>query len=294
MTGSSRLPRLAHVFRQLSDRAAALTYITLVLAVSAGTARLFGGLILAFSPLLVTLVMQLLVTREGWTRSGWRRIGMGRAGLRQWPLAVLTTAGVSVIATAAVVATGLAHGVAPAGPWLSDLVALCVAGPVLAYAEEVGWRGYLLPRLLPLGERAAFLISGVVWIAWHLPYILFTANYHHDGNRALVLTLFAANVLAFAVLFGQLRIRSNSLWPAVLAHFAHNATFAWLGTYAIRTTHPVAVNEYLTGDTGLFVLIGTAACGYALSRSTRRSGRRRPPAPGHAAPASAAPTRDAS
>ena len=59
------------MFRQLSDRAAALTYIVLVLAVSAGTADLFGGLILALSPLLVTLVMVLLVTREGWTRAGW-------------------------------------------------------------------------------------------------------------------------------------------------------------------------------------------------------------------------------
>ncbi|MER7008072.1 hypothetical protein ABT297_34190 [Dactylosporangium sp. NPDC000555] len=37
--------------RQLSDRAAALTYIVLVLAVSAATAGLLGGLILAISPL---------------------------------------------------------------------------------------------------------------------------------------------------------------------------------------------------------------------------------------------------
>ncbi|MFI5938475.1 lysostaphin resistance A-like protein [Actinoplanes sp. NPDC051494] len=174
------------------------------------------------------------------------------------------------------------------------MLALCVTGPILAYAEEVGWRGYLLPRLLFLGERRALLVTGLVWTAWHLPYILCTPSYHHDGNQLLVLALFAGSVVAFSFLFGYLRLRTGSLWPAVLAHFAHNATFALLGTYAISTTHPVAVDEYLAGDTGLFVLIGTVAAAVLVSRSGPRSGRRRRPAPGPAAPACAAPTRDGS
>src|SRR4051794_31733477 len=66
------------VFRQLSDRASALTFIVLVLGVSLATARLLGGLILAVSPLLVTLLMLLVVTRDGWRREGWRRLGIGR------------------------------------------------------------------------------------------------------------------------------------------------------------------------------------------------------------------------
>ncbi|MBO4209777.1 CPBP family intramembrane glutamic endopeptidase [Micromonospora echinofusca] len=282
------------MFRQLPDSATALVYIVLVLAVSAGTANLFGGLILAISPLLVTLVMLLVVTREGWARAGWRRLGLGRLGLREWPFTVLATAGVSVLAAVAVVTIGLARFTTPTGPWLTDLLSLCATGPVLAYAEEVGWRGYLLPRLLGLGERVAMLVSGVVWTAWHLPYILFTPYYHNEGNTPLVLALFTGSVLAFSVLFGRLRIRTDSVWPAVLAHFAHNATFAWLTMYAVRTDHPVVVNEYLAGDTGLFVLLGTAVCGYALSRRARRAARRRPPAPGPAARASAAPTPDGS
>ncbi|MFI1991630.1 lysostaphin resistance A-like protein [Actinoplanes sp. NPDC020271] len=252
------------MFRRLSDRAAALTFIVLVLGVSLATARVLGGLILALSPLLVTLVMLLVVTRDGWTRDGRRRLGTGRLGLRDWPVALATTAGVSLLAAAGVVVCGSAHFVTPGGPWLKDAVALGVTGPVLAFAEEVGWRGYLLPRLLWLGEGTALLVSGVVWVGWHLPYILLTPLYHHDGNRVLVLALFAGSVLAFSALLGRLRLRSDSLWPAVLGHFAHNATFAWLGTYAISTTHPVVVNEYLAGDTGLFVLLGTAFCALLL------------------------------
>jgi hypothetical protein len=33
----------------------------------------------------------------------------------------------------------------------------------LAFGEEWGWRGYLLPRLLPLGQWRALLVSGVIW-----------------------------------------------------------------------------------------------------------------------------------
>jgi membrane protease YdiL (CAAX protease family) len=195
--------------------------------------------------------------------------------VRCWPLAVASTVGVSLLATAGVVVLGFARFSAPAGSWLPDLLALCVTGPVLAFAEEIGWRGYLQPRLAFLGERAAMLVVGVVWIGWHLPYILFTPYYHSDGNRVLVLGSFSLSVIAFSFLFGYLRIMSASLWPVVLAHFAHNAGFAVLTTYLISTDQPVVVDEYLSGDTGLFVFLGTAAfaaaIGFSRSVTDRRS-----------------------
>jgi len=267
------------VFATLSDRTASIVFILLTLAVSLGTANIAGGLILAFSPLLVVLVMLLAVTREGHARDGWRRLGMGRLGLRHWPLTIATTAGVSLLATVGVVAFGFARFAAPQQPWLTDVLALCVAGPILAFAEEIGWRGYLQPRLAFLGERAAMLTVGVVWIGWHLPYILFTPYYHSDGNRVLVLMLFSGSVIAFSFLFGYLRTMSASVWPAVLAHFAHNATFAAL-TIPIATERPVLVNEYLSGDTGLFVLLGTAGCAVAIAVSQARANRLPVPATG--------------
>ncbi|GAA4976723.1 CPBP family intramembrane glutamic endopeptidase [Actinoplanes utahensis] len=265
------------MFATLSDRTASIVFVLLTLGIALGTADVAGGLILAFSPLLVVLLMLLVVTREGYRRDGWRRLGMGRLGLRHWPLTIATTAGVCLLATAATVALGIARPVVPQGPWPADLLALCVAGPILAFAEEIGWRGYLQPRLAFLGERAAMLTVGVVWIGWHLPYILLTPYYHSEGNRFLVLTLFSGTVIAFSFLIGHLRTMSGSVWPAVLAHFAHNATFAAL-TIPIATDQPVLVDEYLSGDTGLFVLLGTAACAAAIGVSRARAGRPRVPA----------------
>lgn len=265
------------MFATLSDRTASIVFVLLVLGVSLGTANVAGGLILALSPLLVVLVMLLVVTREGYARDGWRRLGTGRLGLRHWPLTIATTAGVCLLGTVGVVAFGFARFAVPQQPWLADVLALCVAGPILAFAEEIGWRGYLQPRLAFLGERAAMCTVGVVWIGWHLPYILCTPYYHSDGNRVVVLTLFGGSVIAFSFLIGYLRIMSGSVWPAVLAHFAHNATFAAL-TIPIATERPVVVNEYLSGDSGLFVLLGTAACAVALGVSRARANRRSIPA----------------
>jgi len=85
--------------------------------------------------------------------------------------------------------------------------------------------------------------------------------------------------MAFSFLIGYLRIMSASVWPAVLAHFAHNATFAAL-TIPVATERPVVVNEYLSGDSGLFVLLGTAACAVLLGLS--RAGANRPSSPASA------------
>lgn len=262
------------MFERLSDRASSIVFIVLTLTIALATAGVAEGLVLAFSPLLAVLVMLLVLTREGYSREGWRRLGMGRLGLRTWPLAGATTAGVCLLATAGTVVFGFARW-SVQGEWLQSALVMCVTGPILAFAEEIGWRGYLQPRLAHLGERWAMLVTGLVWIAWHLPYILFTPYYHSEGNRGLVLVLFSGSVIAFSFLFGHLRIMSGSVWPAVLAHFAHNATFALLLEHAIASGRPVVVREYLAGDTGLFVLIGTAACALAIGVS-RSAGRHRP------------------
>ncbi|MFI7416098.1 lysostaphin resistance A-like protein [Nonomuraea sp. NPDC049684] len=272
------------MFRQLDDRVTSIVYIVLVLAVSAATARVAEGLVLALSPLLTVLVLLFVVTREGCSRDGLRRLGLGRAGLRAWPAAVAATAGVCLLATAGAVVLGFGRFTAPRGDWAQSVAAVLVTGPILAFAEEIGWRGYLQPRLAWLGERASMLVTGVVWIAWHLPYILFTPYYHAEGSRAVVLPLFGGSVIAFSFLFGYLRVMSGSVWPAVLAHFAHNATFALLLEHAVATDRPVVVAEYLAGDTGLFVLAGTAACALAAGIARSAGGRHRSGRPASSIP----------
>lgn len=258
------------MFRTLSSTAKASVFIVGVLLISVTTAGVAGGLILAVSPLLMTLLMMFVITRDGYSKAGWQTIGFTRLGLRWWPVTLLVTAGVSALSFAGAVGLGAASfAVAPgAGP---DLLSLCISGPILAFAEEIGWRGYLQSHLTSrIGRGWSWIVVGAVWVCWHLPYILFTPYYHTDGNRLLVLMLFTSSVFAFSILFGLLRDRSGSMWVAVLAHFGHNAAFAWIGADLIRTSQPVLVNEYLAGDTGLLVLIGTALSALLLMLLGRR------------------------
>jgi len=43
---------------------------------------------------------------------------------------------------------------------------------IFTFGEEFGWRGYLLPRLAPLGGISAAIITGVIWGLWHTPVIV--------------------------------------------------------------------------------------------------------------------------
>jgi membrane protease YdiL (CAAX protease family) len=92
---------------------------------------------------------------------------------------------------------------------------------LFALGEEIGWRGFLLPKLLPLGQWRAIMSSGVIWGIWHVPTIIQGQNY--PGHPVLGLFM----MLIFCVLLGTilawLYLNTRSPWAAALAHGSVNA-----------------------------------------------------------------------
>jgi membrane protease YdiL (CAAX protease family) len=95
-------------------------------------------------------------------------------------------------------------------------------GALFAAGEEIGWRGYMLTRLIDAGIPRPVLISGLVWGLWHVPLIL-TGLYVAGPNRYESALVFVIDVIAIAYMAAYVRLKSGSVWPAVMVHASWNA-----------------------------------------------------------------------
>lgn len=274
---------------------------TLALLVGVGirvlhTAEFAGALLYMSTPALAAVLMLLVVTRDGWSRSGWSGLGVRRSRRRTWPLAVGATFLASLLASAAVWVTPLA-GFHVADGAVDELINFVINVVLMTgtfvLGEELGWRGYLLPRLRGIGRGRSLFAVGLVHATWHLPLLFLTPLYHSDGNRLIVVPLLVATLVAASYAFGYLRLATGSVWPPTLAHAVHNASWSLLGAFTV-TSHPVAVEEYLAGDNGVLILGTTILAAWWIRRrlvtragvvaATRPTGHGAAPAPHPADP----------
>ncbi|MGH9621536.1 MAG: CPBP family intramembrane glutamic endopeptidase [Bryobacteraceae bacterium] len=88
--------------------------------------------------------------------------------------------------------------------------------------EEIGWRGYMLTRLVDSGVKAPILISGLVWGLWHAPLII-SGQYAAGPHPIWSACLFLAGIVAGGYVFAWLRLSSGSIWPCIWGHGVWNA-----------------------------------------------------------------------
>jgi uncharacterized protein len=262
------------MFTKLTDTTKGAIFAVLVLCMAVGAALLIRFLdisstLVMFSvwsctPTVATLIMLLVVTRDGYTKEGWKSLGLHRLGLNVWWIAFGLTLLITVAASAVVWATPLASFTWPEGGILNPIITfLLLFGMTVVWfglAEEIGMRGYLQPRLMSLGRTRALFLVGLVFATWHMPLIFLApaqANFP-TGNLLLFFPLFYGTFIAASFFFGYMRIYTGSIWPASIAHAVHNAAWGTLGAFTLITVSPVLVNIYLVGDFGLLIFIGAA------------------------------------
>ncbi|MEV4061417.1 CPBP family intramembrane glutamic endopeptidase [Nonomuraea dietziae] len=153
----------------------------------------------------------------------------------------------------------------PGDPHAALLVQLAVSTlllPVLnlvpMLGEEWGWRGWLLPKLVASrGVLAGLVLSGVIWGLWHAPATALGYNYPSLGPWAAL--LFVGFCVLAGMLFGWLRLRTGSVWPAVIGHAALNPAASLALMLGDAAAPPNTVVAGVTGLAGWAVLAVLAA-----------------------------------
>ena len=120
-------------------------------------------------------------------------------------------------------------------PEFNDLSQIYLVIPAFLYVlvfsvlgEEIGWRGYALPRLLK-NENAlvSSLILGLIWGLWHLPLFWMAGNFHAQ----IPLPPFMLQVVAASVVYTWMFV--NTRGSLLLPHLFHAASNTTLGVLPI-------------------------------------------------------------
>ena len=196
-----------------------------------------GFILWGVAPLLVSLVMR-AITRD------WSDLGINPAVGRNIRWYIISFLAIPVLMILTLFADILFSNASVSGFSLGEFLrTFLLALPIFlifAIFEEVGWRGYLSPKLEALGVNhylAAALVA-VVWASWHLPYIGELTWLNGTGDLGTFIPRFYLVSFALALVFGEIQNVTGSFWPAVLMHAVANSF-----------GHPLAA-EYVTFATG--------------------------------------------
>lgn len=173
-----------------------------------------GVILVAYSPSLAALVAAAM------TRSSSDLMGQ----LLSWrasPWVYLIAAGFAVAATGGAFTLSQVFG----PPTTFDLAGIGLGiGAIIAgsIGEELGWRGYIQPRLMrKFNLFWASIIVGLLWSTWHCWTIL--APHGLSGDWLLDAVLTYARLVPTALLYGWLyHVSKRSLPVVMVSHAAHN------------------------------------------------------------------------
>lgn len=119
-----------------------------------------------------------------------------------------------------------------------------LGGPL---AEDIGWRGYILPKMREqMSALNASLIIGIIWAIWHLPFFVFPGWSSIVGGVPFI--WFMLLTTGWSVLFAWVYVNTESILMPVLFHAAINTTLGTLGVLGHGTENliPLLLNTVLT------------------------------------------------
>lgn len=265
-----------YLFLLLVTVIAAIGY---VLAVAMGDDNRTGGIfVVQFAPLMAAFITKLAFQRNlrglgwGWGKTRYQAAAFGLAFLLPlisfslvWGLGFGGFYDVAFIAEAQ---TGLADtfGININSPWVTMLVLVTLGGTLGLFVafggigEELGWRGFLVPELYKHYDfTKTALISGVIWAAYHWPLIIFLMAPRLGVSPIPLMAFILLASLGLSTIMAWFRLRSGSVWTAVIFHMALNVHTQ--GFFQNLTVETSWLTHYISGEHGLMLALVSAIFG---------------------------------
>jgi len=138
---------------------------------------------------------------------------------------------------------------------------------ITALGEEVGWRGLMYPVMQRIwGRKKAIFLSGCIWAVWHLPLVI-TGLYLPDTVMIYRITAFIIEVFALTVIIIWIRMKSNTVWTAILFHTVHN----YLDQVILQSLTRNTNSAYFVGETGIITIFFTVLIAVLIFVFTRNT-----------------------
>ncbi|MBN2393452.1 MAG: CPBP family intramembrane metalloprotease [Anaerolineae bacterium] len=253
----------------------ALGWLGWLVGASGGSAesRDLGSLIFVISPLVVCVALRLF-GGDGWQDLGFKPKFKGNS--LDYALSVLIyPVAVGLVLLVGAMSGGITFDFSgdKAVVFVPVLLSALVFNFVRNIFEEFGWRGYLTPKLakLALPNVTAHLITGAIWGIWHLPYYLGLLNASeirlYTSQNLIVFILFTIlGLVAASIAFGEIRLLTGSVWPAVLMHAVSNAIILTLLTGGYARVQSTTELLFTPGMHGILSMIVIVIIGWGMYR----------------------------
>ncbi|WP_420630280.1 type II CAAX prenyl endopeptidase Rce1 family protein [Candidatus Leptofilum sp.] len=174
-----------------------------------------GLLVWGVAPIVSALIMRFVLRDKVSLGFGLKLRGNGRyylLSLLFYPVIILLVLVLGLLLGASTISsfTGAEFMVA--------LMPIAITSFIFGFFEEVGWRGYLAPKVAEIHTGLlGHTIVGLIWASWHFPYLRELWGHTSEGMTTLLPRFILGTIIA-AIVYGEIRMRTRSVWPAVLMH----------------------------------------------------------------------------
>ena len=158
----------------------------------------------------------------------------------------------------------------PAPFWvgfISKAILYTVVVSVYTLGEEIGWSGFLTPKLLKIKSiPVTGIIIGLIWSIWHFPAIV-GGIYGFGAPLWISLPSFSLVLIGNAVIATILIAKSKSFWPGVVLHSSHNIILmSMFWEMTVKTKYA----SYFVSETGIITAIVYLAIAFVFWKLINR------------------------